>query len=72
GLDEIDEFFVWMDRAIEERDHMIMPIKLYPFMDKVRDDPRFVELLRKMNLHEPGPGADAVSLSREHVLPARA
>ena len=50
GLVEIDEFFEWMDRAIDERDHMITPIKTYPFFDPVRDDPRYLGLLRRMNL----------------------
>ncbi len=50
GLGDYDGFFESMNRAVEERDHMIMPIKTYPFMDRVRDDPRFVPLLRKMNL----------------------
>jgi len=50
GLGEIDQFFQWMDRAIDARDHMITPIKSYPFMDRIRDDPRYIDLLRKMNL----------------------
>jgi len=50
GLGEIDEFFEWMGRAIDERDHMITPIKTYPFLDSVRDDPRYLGLLRRMNL----------------------
>jgi len=50
GLGEIDEFFEWMDRAIDERDHFVMPIKTYPFLDSVRDDPRYLGLLRRMNL----------------------
>jgi len=50
GLGEIDEFFQWMDRAIDARDHMITPIKSYPFMDGIRDDPRYIGLLRRMNL----------------------
>ena len=50
GLGEIDEFFEWMDRAIDARDHMIMPIKSYPFLDRIREDARYLELLRKMNL----------------------
>ncbi len=50
GLGEVDEAFVWMDRAIEGRDHMMTPIKTYPFFDPLRSDPRFVTLLEKMNL----------------------
>jgi len=50
GLGEVDAFFEWMHRSIEARDHMIMPIKSYPFFDPIRDDPRYEDLLRKMNL----------------------
>ncbi len=50
GLGEIEEAFVWMDRAIEARDHMMTPIKSYPFLDPIRSDPRFAALLRKMRL----------------------
>ncbi len=50
GLREIDVAFEWMDRAVEARDHMIIPIQLYAFFDPIREDPRFLKLLRKMNL----------------------
>ncbi|HXH50133.1 MAG TPA: FlgO family outer membrane protein [Terriglobia bacterium] len=50
GLGEIDEAFVWMDRAIDARDPMVTPIRSYCFMDPLRADPRFAALLRKMNL----------------------
>ena len=50
GLGEIDQAFSWMERAIEERDPIIVPIKSFPFMDPLRSDPRFEALLRKMNL----------------------
>jgi tetratricopeptide (TPR) repeat protein len=50
GLGEIDDAFTWMDRAVDARDHMMTPIKSYPFLDPIRNDPRFAALLRKMNL----------------------
>ena len=50
GLDEWDQALIWMDRAIEARDPIIMPIKSFPFLDPVRRDPRFLGLLEKMNL----------------------
>jgi tetratricopeptide (TPR) repeat protein len=49
SLGEIDQAFFWLDRAIEDRDPIIVPIKSYPFLDPLRDDPRFHALLRKMN-----------------------
>jgi tetratricopeptide (TPR) repeat protein len=50
GLKEIDLAFEWMDRAVEECDQLMMPIKTYGFFDPLRDDVRYVQLLRKMNL----------------------
>jgi hypothetical protein len=50
GLRDIDEAFLWMERAVDAPDRMIEPIKTYPFLDPIRGDPRFAVLLRKMNL----------------------
>jgi TolB-like protein/Tfp pilus assembly protein PilF len=50
GLGEIDQAFTWMERAIEDRDPIIVPIKSFPFLDPLRSDPRYTALLRKMNL----------------------
>jgi len=50
GLGHVDEAFTWIDRAVEGRDPIIVPIKSYPFLDPLRADPRFHALLRKMNL----------------------
>jgi len=50
GLGDWDSAFEWMDRAIDARDPIIMPIKSFPFLDPVRGDARFGALLRKMNL----------------------
>jgi TolB-like protein len=50
GLGQIDQAFTWMERAIDERDPIIIPIKSYPFLDPIRNDPRFAVLLRRMNL----------------------
>ncbi len=50
GLGEIDAAFEWLNRAVEECDQFMMPIKSYGFFDPIRADPRFHALLRKMNL----------------------
>jgi len=50
GLGGIDDAFRWLDRAIDARDPMIVPIKTYPILDPIRQDERFRGLLRKMNL----------------------
>jgi TolB-like protein/Tfp pilus assembly protein PilF len=50
GLGDVDSAFEWLDRAIDARDQLMMPIKSYPIFDPIRSDPRFAGLLRKMNL----------------------
>jgi len=50
GLGETDAAFEWLDRAVDERDQLMMPIKSYRFLDPIRGDPRFRALLIKMNL----------------------
>ena len=52
GLGNVDDAFSWMDRAIDARDPMMMPIKSFSFLDPLRNDPRVRALLRKMNLEE--------------------
>jgi TolB-like protein len=50
GLGETGDAMVWMNRAIDEGDAFMIPIKTYPFLDPLRSDPDFQTLLRKMNL----------------------
>ncbi|MFZ5785081.1 MAG: hypothetical protein ACOY3Y_01445, partial [Acidobacteriota bacterium] len=50
GLGNWDEALRWADAAIEARDPIIMPIKTFPFLDPIREDPRFRALLEKMHL----------------------
>jgi len=50
GLEDWDAAFPWWDRAVEVRDPLVVPIKTFPFFDRVRDDSRYRALLRRMNL----------------------
>ena len=50
GLGDWDAAFEWLDRAIEGRDPLVVPIKTYYFLDPIRGDARFRALLHKMNL----------------------
>lgn len=52
GLGDRDSAFEWLDRAVDECDQMLMPIKSYTFLDPIRSDPRFARLLRRMNLED--------------------
>ncbi len=64
GLGNFEEAFVWMERAVNERDPMMVPIKSYEFFEPIRNTTRFSALLRSMNLADnvvPGePAAQAV------------
>jgi hypothetical protein len=50
GLGDIDEAFAWMEQAVDHNDEWVHPLKTYPFMDPLREDPRFGVLLRKLSL----------------------
>jgi tetratricopeptide (TPR) repeat protein len=50
GLGEIDVAFEFMDRAVDDCDQYMMPVKTYGFLEPLRSDPRYAVLLRKMNL----------------------
>jgi len=48
GLGEKDQTFQWLERSYEERS--IGSIEVDPIYDPLRSDPRFADLLRRMNL----------------------
>jgi len=50
ALGEIDQGFEWLEKGYQERGDNIYELKVYPFFDSVRSDPRFTVLLKKMNL----------------------
>jgi len=52
GLGEKDKAFKWLEKAYEERSIGLggMAIKVDPLWDPLRSDPRFADLLRRMNL----------------------
>ena len=50
GLGDWDAALRWLDKAIDARDPVIMPIKTFPFLDPIRGDARFQALLKKMRL----------------------
>jgi len=50
GLGDKEEAFAWMERAAEERSNIMQFLKVHPFFDPLRGDPRFAEFLRRANL----------------------
>jgi len=49
ALGERDEAFRWLGQALERREGDIVRLKNYRDFDSLRDDPRFDELLKRMN-----------------------
>ncbi len=48
-LGEIDAAFEWLERAYEERSTSLVFLGSNPFYDPLRSDPRFDDLLRRIN-----------------------
>jgi hypothetical protein len=45
-----DDMFRWLEKSVEERDLTAFVYGTDPMHDRVRSDPRFIALLRKMGL----------------------
>jgi pentatricopeptide repeat protein len=50
GLDEKDSAFAWLEKAYAERDPYLTLLNAEPVYDRLRADPRFTALLRKIGL----------------------
>jgi hypothetical protein len=50
-LGEKDEAFRWLERAYDwGNTELLLRLKVYPPFDRLRDDPRYHDLLRRMRL----------------------
>ena len=52
ALGNYDEAFVWFERAYHEREGILQWLKVHPFFDPVRGDPRFADLLHRVGLDQ--------------------
>jgi hypothetical protein len=50
GLGENDQALNWLEKAYEERFNRLAYLRRKPVWDPLRSDPRFVDLLRRINL----------------------
>ena len=50
GLGDRDQAFAWLNKALADRSHWLVWLKLDPRWDPIRSDSRFVELARRVGL----------------------
>ena len=49
GLGETEETLAWLERGFEQRDAKMVFLKVEPKWNNLRSEPRFVNLMRRMN-----------------------
>jgi TolB-like protein/Tfp pilus assembly protein PilF len=52
GLGDYDQAFAWFERAYQEKSNILQFLRVHPFFDPVREDPRFVDLVRRVGLDQ--------------------
>jgi len=50
GLGENEEAFAWLEQAYKEQSNMLQFVKVHPYFDPIRKDPRFADLVRRVGL----------------------
>jgi TolB-like protein/DNA-binding winged helix-turn-helix (wHTH) protein/Flp pilus assembly protein TadD len=53
GIADYDAAFAWFERAYEEKSNILQWIKVEPFPDVMRNDPRFADLIHRVGLDQP-------------------
>ena len=49
-LGEVEEALGWLEEAVRQRSGFVIYVKVHPWLDSLRDDPRYLDILKKMNL----------------------
>ena len=50
GLGENNQSFAWLEQAYKEQSNILQFLKVHPYFDPIRGDPRFADLLRRTGL----------------------
>jgi tetratricopeptide (TPR) repeat protein len=52
ALGDYEQAFAWLERAYQEQSNLLQVLKVDPFFDPVRADPRFADLVRRVGLDQ--------------------
>jgi TolB-like protein/tetratricopeptide (TPR) repeat protein len=50
GLGDNDQALVWLEQAYQEHSNILLFLKVHPYFDPLRNDPRFASLLHRVGL----------------------
>jgi len=53
GLGDNEQALVWLERAYQEQSNFLGLVKVSPYFDPLRSDPRFADLVRRVGLDQP-------------------
>ncbi len=53
GLGDNEQALAWLERAYQEQSNLLQLIKVHPYFDPLRGDPRFVDLVHRVGLDQP-------------------
>jgi pentatricopeptide repeat protein len=50
GMEDREQALAWLEHAYQEQSNILQFLKVHPFFDSLRDDPRFKDLLHRVGL----------------------
>ncbi len=50
GLGDNEQVFYWLDQAYKEQSNILQFVKVHPYFDPIRGDPRFADLVHRVGL----------------------
>ena len=58
GLDDVDSALAWLEKAFLQRNGWLIHIRENPRYDRLRGDPRYLDLVRRMNFPKDGQASE--------------
>jgi pentatricopeptide repeat protein len=53
GLGDNEQALAWLERAYQEQSNILQLVKVFPYFDPLRGDPRFADLVHRVGLDQP-------------------